>query len=314
MRFNALFIVSRIAPMSATPPNTASPTTSDWPLSGEGVRFITPPFMVAQLQQHPLTEGLYPTAMGYYPQAAGHRMQRQQHGDYLLIYCTEGKGRLHCDDRSYRIGQGDFVLLAKGQAHSYQANSKQPWTIYWLHFNGRLAENFFQHSQMSSPVIHIGVQPRVVRIFDGLSELRRSAYRMEEFIQGCHQLQALLSYIALLARQQRPQSGEALDWERLRATMQERVHSQLNLDELAASVNLSKYHFTKKFKSWSGQSPIQYFINMKIQRACYLLDSSAKSVKQVAAAVGYDDPYYFSRLFKKVIGHSPRDYRNHLRG
>ncbi|MFT6164298.1 MAG: AraC-like DNA-binding protein [Zhongshania aliphaticivorans] len=251
--------------------------------------------------------------MGYYPAAFGHRMQRQQHDSHLLIYCIAGKGTLMCDDKHYRINSGDIILLPPDHPHAYKADGKDPWTIYWLHFDGNLADDFYQHIQLSSPCVNIGVQPRVVRIFDGLSELRRSAYQFAEFMQGGHQLQALLSYIALLVRQQRPQSGKALNWERLRATMQEHIHGQLNLDELAAEVKLSKYHFTKKFKAHTGQSPIQYFINMKIQRACYLLDSTSQSVKQVAAAVGYDDAYYFSRLFKKTIGLAPSDYRQHRR-
>lgn len=303
---------SSLARTHSTAPEP-TPQTSDWPLSVDGVRFLTPYFMVEQLARHPLTEGLYPTAMGYYPQASGHRMQRRRHNDYLLIYCTDGKGTLVCDDRAYQIGQGDIVLLPKDHAHAYRADDETPWTIYWLHYNGRLAGNFYQHTQMLSPVLNIGVQPRVVRIFDGLSELRRSAYQLAEFVQGCHQMQALLSYIALLVRQKQPQSGKGMDWERLRAMMQERVHGSLNLDELAAASNLSKYHFIKKFKNWSGQAPIQYFINMKIQRACYLLDSTTKSVKQVGAAVGYNDAYYFSRLFKKTMGVSPSEYRTHRR-
>lgn len=283
--------------------------TSDWPLPAEGIRFLTPQFMVRQLALHPLTEGLYPLAMGYYPLAVGHRMQRQRHDNYLLIYCTAGTGTLVSDDKPYRVGRGDLILLPRNHPHAYRADRRDPWTIYWLHFDGRLADDFYQHTQMSSPRLNIGVQSRVVRIFDGLSELRRSAYQVPEFIQGCHQLQALLSYIALLVRQQRPQSGKALNWERLRAIMQEHIHGQLNLDELAAEAQVSKYHFSKKFKDYTGQSPIQYFINMKIQRACYLLDSTSQSVKQVAAAVGYDDAYYFSRLFKKIIGFSPLQYR-----
>ncbi len=290
------------------------PSISDWPLPNEGIRFLTPRYMLDIMAAHPLTEGLYPVAMGYYPDAAGHRMARQRHDDYLLIYCTGGRGALNYDGKQYPVSGGDLILLPKDHAHTYRANRDQPWTIYWLHYNGRLAEALFDHIQMPGPLFHIGIQPRVVRVFDGLAELRRSAYQLAEFIQGCHQLQALLSYVALLVRQNRPQSGKGLDWERLRATMQQHVHGQLNLDKLAASANLSKYHFTKKFKSWSGQSPIQYFINMKVQRACYLLDSTGMSVKQVAAAVGYDDPYYFSRLFKKVIGLSPSDYRQHRRG
>lgn len=285
--------------------------TSDWPLPPEGVRFLTPGWLAKQLARHPLSEALYPLAMGYYPRARGHRMAREQHDNYLMIYCVDGAGQLDCGERRYRIGSGDVMLLPKGVAHRYAADPEQPWTIYWLHFNGRLAEALCQHCGLSAPRFHIGVQPRVVRIFDGLSELRRGAYQLTEFIQGCHQIQALLSYLALLVRQGQPDSGGNLDWARVRATMQEHIHGQLSLDMLAASVNVSKYHFIKKFKAWSGQSPIQYFIHMKVQRACYLLDSTTMSVKEVASALGYDDVYYFSRQFKKVVGLAPSSYRHH---
>ena len=285
--------------------------TSDWPLPPDGVRFLTPQRVAQQLAAHPLSEALYPLAMGYYPYAHGHRMERDQHDSFLLIYCIDGSGVLRSGERQFSIASGDLIFLPKGMAHQYAADDDTPWTIYWLHFDGRLADDFYRHSQLHTPHIHIGVQPRVVRIFDGLSELRRSAYQLAEFIQGCHQLQALLSYIALLVRQQPSRGGKRLDWEHIRAVMQEHIHGQLNLETLAASANMSKYHFIKKFKAWSGQSPIQYFIHMKIQRACYLLDSTAMSVKEVAATLGYDDMYYFSRLFKKVLGIAPSDYRRH---
>lgn len=283
--------------------------TSDWPLPPEGIRFLTPHFMVKQLAGYPLTAGLYPTASGYYPTARGHRMQRAEHLNHLIFYCIAGKGTLMIGDKKFRIRSGDFIFLPKGRSHAYKADAKDPWTIYWVHFDGALAEDFYLHTQMTSPRINIGVQPRVVRVFDGLMDLRRSGYQLAEFIQGCHQLQALLSYVALLVRQRNPHAGKSLNWERIRALMQEHVHGQLNLDALAGEARLSKYHFSKKFKAFTGQSPIQYFINMKMQRACYLLDSTQQSVKQLAGALGYDDAYYFSRLFKKVIGLSPAQYR-----
>lgn len=283
--------------------------TSDWPLPDKGIRFLSPQFIVEQLAALPLTRALYPLAMGYYPLAQGHQMARLEQQNYLLVYCTAGKGTLIAESKTYPIKAGDCFCLPKNTPHSYAADAKDPWTIYWLHFDGVAAGDFYKHLNLSSPRLSIGVQARVVRVFDALAELRRSGYQLAQFIQGCHQLQALLSYLALLSRQQAPQSGKALDWERLRANMQEHVHGQLNLDALAAEAQLSKYHFSKKFKALTGHSPIQYFINMKMQRACYLLDSNSRSIKQVGAEMGYEDTYYFSRLFKKVIGLSPRQYR-----
>jgi AraC-like DNA-binding protein len=71
---------------------------------------------------------------------------------------------------------------------------------------------------------------------------------------------------------------------------------------------------SKKYKALTGYSPIQHFIHMKMERACYLLDSGQQPVGEVAERLGYQDAQYFSRLFKKVVGLSPSDYRQLTRG
>ena len=95
--------------------------------------------------------------------------------------------------------------------------------------------------------------------------------------------------------------------------MLEHIGQQLDLDTLAAIAKLSKFHFANKYKSLTGYSPIKHFLNMKMEHACHLLDSSNLSVQGVAAALGYDDPLYFSRMFNKTIGMSPRAYRSSVR-
>lgn len=284
-------------------------TLSRWPLPVDGVRFISPQTLIERLQTHPLSQGLYVTAMGYYPQASRHAMSRKNHPDHILIYCTAGAGTLTFDGKKTAISSGDIIYLPRGSTHHYQADKTNPWTIYWLHFDGALADAFCKHLNLTEQYCNIGVQSRVIRVFDGVAALRHSSHNVAEFIQGGHQVQALLSYIALLVRQRQPYTGKSLDWESIRALMQEHIHGQLDLDTLAEKAQLSKYHFAKKFKALTGESPIQYFINMKMQRACYLLDSNPRPIKQIAAELGYLDAYYFSRLFKKTIGMAPENYR-----
>lgn len=283
--------------------------TSNWPLPAEGIRFLTPQFLTDQLARNPLTANLYPVAMGYYPNADKHQMVRNQHHNYLLIYCTAGRGTLIIDGKHHRIRSGDLILLPKGLAHSYASHSRYPWSIYWLHFDGVAAEAFCDHLDFNGPIQAVGMQPRLVAAFEALFSLRNSAYNLASFIHGCHEMQQAISYMALLVRQQRSNTGKQIDLDAARAFMNQHLHGQLNLETLAAHSKLSKYHFSKRFKALTGHSPIQYFINLKMQHACYLLDVSAQSIKQVAAALGYDDAYYFSRLFKKVIGLSPDQYR-----
>jgi len=284
-------------------------TPSRWPLTNDAIRFLTPKTLLDRLQDDPLAQGLMVTAMGYYPCAFKHAMKRQNHPDHILIFCTEGRGLLNIDNKTIKISSGDFIYLPSGSTHSYSADKQDPWTIYWLHFDGSLAHQFYQYLKLPDYHINIGVQPRVIRVFDGVAALRHSSHNVSEFIQGGHQIQALLSYVALLAQQRQPYSDKGLDWESTRALMQQHIHGQLKLETLAATAQLSKFHFMKKFKALTGESPIQYFINMKMQRACYLLDSSSRTIRQVASELGYEDAYYFSRLFKKTIGLSPDHYR-----
>jgi len=283
--------------------------TSNWPLPREGIRFLTPQSLLDDMAQTPLSRNLWPIAMGYYPNAHRHRMQRNSLDSTLFIYCTAGRGTLTLDGKQYAVKAGDLALLPARSPHSYESNEREPWSIYWLHFSGALVDEFCQHLDMQSPVENIGLQASLISQLESLFTLRHSGYSPAAFIHGCHQLQQLISYIALVIKQQRSQSGKQIDLDAARAFMNEHLHGQLNLETLAAHSQLSKYYFSKRFKALTGHSPIQYFIYLKMQHACELLDTSSQAIKQIAMAVGYDDAYYFSRLFKKVIGLSPDQYR-----
>jgi len=283
--------------------------TSGWPLSDEGIRFLTPHALCQQLSNDPLTKNLYLIAMGYYPKALHHHMSRQQHDNTLLIYCTAGKGIVISDGTTYQVSAGDLVLLPKNVPHQYHADTTDPWSIYWLHVDGLLTDALCQHLSMDKPVASIGLQPQISSQLESLFSLRHNGYNLTAFIHGCHALQQLISYFALLINNQRNQSDRRINLDKIQVLMNEHLHGQLDLETMAQQCQLSKYHFSKRFKALTGHSPVQYFIHLKMQHACWLLDISQQQVKQIASAVGYDDPYYFSRLFKKIIGLSPAQYR-----
>lgn len=91
--------------------------------------------------------------------------------------------------------------------------------------------------------------------------------------------------------------------------MLQRLDQPLHVANLAAAVNFSPSHFSALFKSWTGCPPIDYFIHLRMQHACWLLDNTPLKVREVAAALGYDDPFYFSRTFKSVNRIAPSEYR-----
>jgi len=91
--------------------------------------------------------------------------------------------------------------------------------------------------------------------------------------------------------------------------MLEHLAQPLQVATLAATVNFSPSHYSALFKRWTGCAPIDYFIHLRMKHACWLFDNTPLNVKEVAAALGYDDPFYFSRVFKSVNQLAPTEYR-----
>ena len=283
---------------------------SSWPLPANSARYVVPRSLVKRLDQHPLSSELYPLGMGHYVQAMGHAMERESHDDYLLIYCIAGRGSLTVGQRHGYLKGGQLLLLPRGLAHAYAADDDDPWTIYWVHFEGRMALDFSTNLPLDPdyPVIEVGQNAKLIADFENLLQVRQSGYQLRPFLHAANQLRQILSYLALLRSPESQRSG--FDLELIHSYMQSHIHVALELETLAAQVNLSKFHFAKRYKELTGTSAINHFINLKIEHACQLLDIGNQSINEIGYALGYEDAYYFSRIFKKVMGISPSKYRN----
>lgn len=289
---------------------------SSWPLTSDATRIFLPRFLVEQLAAHPLAHDLYPLGFGHYPQARKHHMERNAHDDCLLLYCTAGKGWLETAAGRKVIMAGTLVILPPGIAHRYAADTRTPWTLWWIHFNGSALPAILEHLQAKdSLVIPVGLHAAAIAEFRNLLAIRQTGFVLDAYLYAAAQLRSLLAFFAMKL----PRAGESrsasLDMERVTAWLREHVEQAVELADLAAATSdLSVFHFARRFRAETGMSPIQYFIHLRMEHACRLLDLSDASVHSVARRMGYEDPYYFSRLFKKIIGISPSDYRRLARG
>ncbi len=287
------------------------PVSSGWPLKPGAIRFFVPLFASRQLSRNPLTADLFINGMGLYPSAKGHRMQRSDHEDHLLMYCSAGQGYVLTEGRQTPVAPGQLVLFPKGTAHEYGAEPNNPWTLYWVHFSGEHAQNYINHIGFPENcyVASIGLHPKILADFDAIFSARETGYNMKALIHASQCLKQCMSYLAMLTSRQLQPTRNPIDLAAIQTVMESNLHGELELETLAELAHLSKYHFSKRYKDITGYAPIQHFIHLKMERACYLLDVSTRSVAEVAEALGYEDAHYFSRLFKKVTGLSPRDYR-----
>lgn len=276
------------------------------------IRLFIPIFLLKKLQAHPLTQGLYPISLGYAQQESRFKIKQQASQQYFLFYCQSGQANLQIEQKKKSIKRGDIVLISPDQAFNYQADESSDHSVYWINFTGSLAENFAQRllMKMDDGSANVGMLSNIVTDFDNLLALGQRGYTATNVIHGVHVLQQALSFLALQLRLSAFKGSSNFDLEAVETLMRNNLHQELNLDTLAHYSQLSKYHFSKKFKELTDTSPIQHFINMKIQQACIRLDNSHDAIKQIAEELGYNDPYYFSRLFKKTVGMSPKQYRD----
>ncbi|MEX1222051.1 MAG: AraC family transcriptional regulator [Idiomarina sp.] len=288
---------------------------SNWPLPAGSSRVVLPHELTQQLAVHPLARDLYPVAFGHYVTALGHQIQRQQHTDYLLIFCHEGRGSFQTSHASGDLQAGQLLLLPSGVSHSYQSSNNEPWSIYWAHFRGSAASACMDYLGVThqQPRLTLNNWQALLPDVTRLLNLQHQRPTTNSGILAAALLKQLLMQLPELipatGQSQHAQPG-GFQLPALERFMTDNLHKTLSLADLANFVGLSTHHFSKKFRLSTGTSPLRYFNELKVQYACRLLDNTAQSVREIAQALGFDDPYYFSRLFKKTMGVAPRYYRS----
>lgn len=282
----------------------------------EDIRLIIPIFLLKKLKEHPLTKGLYPVALGKSPQKKHYNIKLDKPNHHSLIYCQNGSGVLDYRDRSRPVKPGDLIILSPNESAHFHADRDEHCAAFWIFFEGDLAINFAERllMKMDDGLATVGELASILTNLNYLLDLGSRGYTATNVIHAVHLLQQSLSYLALQLRLRAFNSSSKFDIDAVERMMRDNLHRDLNLDTLAHYSKLSKFHFAKKFKELTDTAPMQHFINMKIQNACSQLDNSDLTIKQIAASLGYSDPYYFSRLFKKSVGMSPKQYRDSRHG
>ena len=292
------------------------------PEKGEGFPgqriVVLPRSVVAQARKHALLAGLLPTDVGYFPHARGHWRERAAGVDQaIFIYCTKGAGWCELGGQRHEVRPGELLVVPPGTPHVYGADEKQPWTIHWFHVKGELVGAFLNELEttVARPVVPIGEDARLLALFEEILDTVEHGYAPAQLLYASQTLAHLLAAAIRHRREGRHEpSGTHQKIAQTIAYMKQHLHQSLQLDALAAMANLSRSQYTALFKQQTGYAPIDYFIRLRMHRACQLLDTTRLSVKAVATALGYEDPLYFSRAFRSVNKASPKAYRQLPKG
>ena len=280
---------------------------------------VLPRLITDMMESDPVMSILHITDMGYYPKALHHYRERPEPIDqYVFIYCVDGRGFVTLGGRRHEVLPDQYFILPAGHPHAYGAAPQEAWTIYWIHFKGSLAPFYCAGSEFPATVApgkHSRISERT-ELFEEILNTLNSGLNIESLryaMSLLHHYLASLRYIGLY----RGHGGKSSDTDLVETVihyMNENLERRLTLGDIARYSGFSVCRLSSLFKLRTGHTPLNYFNLLKVRKACSLLDTTPMRLNQICFKVGISDPYYFSRMFAKIMGMSPKAYRNRPRG
>lgn len=235
-------------------------------------------------------------------------MQFHLHDHYQLHYIMGGKGCYEIEKgEKIDAAEGNFFVIFPEEPHRVVLEStRKPLVEYLIgcHFDGDCSfmEEFFNKELRRVRVLK---EMKISRqFFEGIRHrilsqdklVCQSAFlNLFSRICGIHSSFGQMTYSTLIE--------DAL------VILQERVEDALDLDELCRELSVSKCHFIRNFKKYTGLPPMRYFMGLKIETAKVMLAQSDIPLKQIADRLAFADEFHFSKRFKKVAGRSPSEFR-----
>lgn len=276
--------------------------------------FVLPNHVIHLNQTHPLCQGLYITDIGYYPNAAFHVRERPNGSEqYIFIYCVAGEGWYSVNGQRNSVKANQFFIIPAHTAHEYGADTRNPWSIYWVHFSGTSAAAYVHYmypSQTGFSPLNVAVDNGYHLKFNDLISHIEMSYNEDNVIYANIGLgHYLSSFKDAVYNPSRKNQSETDPVSQVIHFMKEHLSESLSLEQLAEVAGMSASNLSLVFRQKLQSSPIHFFTFLKIQRACYLLEFTNLRIKEVAYQIGYNDPFHFSRVFTNIMGKSPRTFR-----
>ncbi|MCA9917741.1 MAG: AraC family transcriptional regulator [Anaerolineales bacterium] len=275
---------------------------------------VIPRPLLAELSQHFLLRQLIVTDIGWYPEARYHYRERPTGTpEHILLLCVAGSGWLEVGGVRHPIQTREAVLIPRNLPHIYGASEKNPWSIHWVHLQGTVADYFFRLLPENGFTVPVSAELTAVlqHHFRECYDTIMGSFVQQRMIFITQTMQHLLGHLFFNNRLFSPtlRSSQFHNFDSTLDYLRKNIDKPLTLQQMADHAGLSKSHFARLFKEQTDFSPVDYFIRLKLQHACMQLTLTHQTVHQISLDLGYTDPYYFSRLFKKIIGKSPSQFR-----
>lgn len=237
--------------------------------------------------------------------------------EFQAVYVARGKGTFESKHSGrVQVHEGMMLLLFPGHWHRYMPDDESGWKEYWISFDGRQPLTLMEQGLLSpkNPVLDLGLQETIIRLYTevlDLIETEKLGYK-EVIASLTYQILAQANAIQKQRQFGSKQVADAI--QRAQVYLIENLCEPVNFEDLADHLGVGYSWFRHHFRNYTGLSPGQYFIQLKLNKAKKLLAETSFSMQEIAETSGFQSQYYFSRLFKKKVDMTPTEWRQYSRG
>jgi len=236
--------------------------------------------------------------------------------EYQLLFLTRGEGTFKsANQEEITVKEGNMLVLFPSEWHNYSPNKKIGWDEHWIGFSGVNIDNRVQNGFFSKqkPILNIGMNEEVLKLYEqALSVAKKQQTGYQQMLAGIVNL--LLGYAYSLDKAYSLEDLEVTKQiNKAKVIIREHFLEDLNPKSIADQVCMGYSRFRHVFKEDTGCSPAQYIQKLKLQKTKELLSYTILSSQQIAYEVGFQNPDYFCRIFKKKIGLTPIEFREKTR-
>ena len=235
--------------------------------------------------------------------------------DFQLLYVASGKAHFLFGDEERIVTAGHMVLYRPKEPQKYEYYGEDQTQVYWVHFTGGNVTNILRSYGLTDDkkVFYCGSSLDYQNLFRTMiNELQMCKENYAEMLEMyLRQIFIMLQrYFISAMKTDNARVVEEID--KATGYFNEHYSEDISIDEYAGNNHFSVSWFIRSFKQCTGSTPMQYILSKRIYNAEILLQNPSYNVTEISRIVGYDNPLYFSRIFKKAKGLSPSEYRKSI--
>lgn len=240
-----------------------------------------------------------------------HRIERRDVPGHEFLFCLNGRGVITLGGTRHEVTPNELAWLPVREPHAHRPHPDTPWELLWLRVDSpNLSRLMGVLAVHENPIFQFARPQEIQTLFEAVLQQLESATLAAQ--ASCERLVASLVEHLLISRGDRVLETKSLNHTGLRRLMA-RIHAHYNdpwdVEKLAATCGVSRAHLFRLFHAAFQTTPLTWLRNYRIAQAKRLLVETSEPVSVIAARVGYTDPFYFSRDFKKRTGRSPTAFR-----